>query len=66
MSEQLCPLCQQANLCKAGTAEQSQCWCMQQQFPAELLAKAPDQSSCICSECLKKFTSTTEMYHPAR
>lgn len=56
MSDQLCPLCQQANLCKAGTAEQNQCWCMQQQFPAELLAQAPDQSGCICADCLARFS----------
>ncbi|MBU0911220.1 MAG: cysteine-rich CWC family protein [Gammaproteobacteria bacterium] len=66
MSEQLCPLCQQANLCKAGTAEQNQCWCMRQQFPTELLAQAPDQSSCICSDCLMKFHTESEIYHPAR
>ncbi|WP_233080193.1 cysteine-rich CWC family protein [Rheinheimera soli] len=55
MSEQLCPLCQQANLCKAGTAEQNQCWCMAKQFPAELLAQVPDQNSCICVGCFKRF-----------
>jgi hypothetical protein len=60
MSEPLCPLCQQANLCKAGTAEQNQCWCMQRQFPAELLAQAPDQSSCICSACLERFIKPAE------
>ncbi len=66
MSEQLCPLCQQTNLCKAGTTEQNQCWCMAQQFPAELLAQAPDQSCCICSQCLQKFNSEREMHHPAQ
>ena len=59
MSEQLCPLCQQANLCKAGTTEQNQCWCMAQQFPPELLAQAPDQSSCICANCLARFVQQT-------
>ena len=65
MSEKLCPLCQQANLCKAGTAEQNQCWCMTQQFPPELLAQAPDQSSCICSHCLEKFNDQITRFHPA-
>lgn len=60
MSEQLCPLCQQANLCKAGTADQSQCWCMQQEFPAELLVQALDQNSCICADCLARFQKQTK------
>jgi hypothetical protein len=60
MSGQLCPLCQQANLCKAGTTEQNQCWCMQQQFQAELLAKATDQSSCICADCLARYIQQDE------
>jgi hypothetical protein len=38
---------------------------MTQQFPAELLAQAPDQSSCICSHCLEKFNAEPEIYHPA-
>ncbi len=66
MSEQLCPLCQQNNLCKAGTTEQNQCWCMTQQFPAELLAQTPDQNSCICSQCLQKFKAEPEKHHPAQ
>lgn len=68
MHEQQCPLCQQANFCKAGTAEQNQCWCMQQQFPAELLAQAPDQSSCICANCLARFqqqTTAVQQFKPA-
>ena len=60
MPDPQCPLCQQANLCEAGTAEQNQCWCMQQEFPAELLAQAPDQNSCICADCLARFTQKTE------
>lgn len=67
MSEHQCPLCQQANLCKAGTAEQNQCWCMAQQFPAQLLAQAPDQNSCICAHCLARFqqqATAVQQYKP--
>ncbi len=54
MADFICPLCQQPNQCLAGTNLVQHCWCMQQQFPSQLLVKAPDQSSCICQSCLQQ------------
>jgi len=57
MPDFICPLCQQPNQCLAGTSLVQHCWCMQPQFPSQLLAKAPDQSSCICQSCLQQATA---------
>jgi hypothetical protein len=41
---------------------------MAQQFPPELLAQAPDQSSCICANCLARFqqhTTSVQQFTPA-
>lgn len=54
MSDFICPLCMQPNQCLAGTSQVELCWCMQQQFPPAILAKASSQSSCICQSCLQQ------------
>lgn len=54
MSALICPRCQQANLCLAGTPQVAQCWCMQVKFPAELLAQTTTESQCICQQCLQQ------------
>lgn len=55
-----CPLCGEANRCAlAADPNATDCWCDSVVFPAELLAKIPDnkvRKNCVCQKCLDKFT----------
>ena len=54
-----CPICGEANRCAVELARdsgnaQASCWCMQADFSAALLSKAPDAArgtACICARC---------------
>ena len=54
-----CPICGEANRCAVELARdngnaQATCWCMQADFSAGLLSKAPDAArgtACICARC---------------
>jgi hypothetical protein len=55
-----CPLCGGANDCLlcSPVAHKGQCWCTHEEFPAELLARVPEQlrnRACVCRSCLEKF-----------
>ena len=52
-----CPLCGQANECQLATqdAYKGPCWCMDETFPPELLARIPEEArgcACICQHCV--------------
>lgn len=54
-----CPLCGQANECLlcSPVAYKGQCWCMQQEIPADLLERIPENyrnRACICRSCVEK------------
>jgi hypothetical protein len=54
-----CPLCGQANRCameveRATGEKQPPCWCTQQKFDPDLLARLPEsmrRKACICPAC---------------
>jgi hypothetical protein len=55
-----CPLCGGDNHCLlcAPVAYKGQCWCVQEDLPAELLARVPENlrhRACICRACVEKF-----------
>ena len=55
-----CPLCGGANECLlcSPVAYKGQCWCAQQEFSAELLARVPENlrnRACICRGCIETF-----------
>lgn len=54
-----CPLCGQPNECQlaAQRDDKRPCWCMDETFPPELLARVPEASrrcACICQRCVNK------------
>ena len=62
-----CPLCGQSNQCAMAAGPDSQisnepCWCVQESFPAALLASVPaaaQRKACICQRCLRKHANAT-------
>ncbi|MFW7381929.1 MAG: cysteine-rich CWC family protein [Oligoflexus sp.] len=53
----LCPLCGQGNNCHPANGKISPCWCRQESFPKDLLAKVPSQDQgcvCICRACVEQ------------
>jgi len=55
-----CPLCGGANACQlcSPAAYKSQCWCVEAEIPAALLARVPENfrnRACICRACVEKF-----------
>ena len=55
-----CPLCGGSNECLlcSPVAYKGQCWCVQEDFPAELLARVPENlrnRACVCRACVEKF-----------
>ena len=56
-SPERCPLCGQPNECQLATKGDCKgpCWCVNEDFPPELLARVPEESrdcACICQRCL--------------
>lgn len=55
IDDKTCPLCGQANDCKA---HQGNCWCMDIKVPKELLEKVPENKknkACICKSCIDAY-----------
>lgn len=55
-----CPLCGGANECQlcSPVVYKGQCWCAHEDFPAELLARVPENlrnRACVCRSCAEKF-----------
>lgn len=61
-----CPLCGGDNRCameleKASGQAQPPCWCMEQVFSPELLARIPAQArglACLCQRCARAALAT--------
>lgn len=56
VNQNLCPLCQQNNLC--GVDGDAPCWCVSSDIKRELLAQVSPELSgktCICQQCIDKF-----------
>jgi len=56
----VCPLCGGPNECRlcSPVASKGPCWCVQEDFPAELLARVPENlrnRACVCRSCVQKF-----------
>ena len=52
-----CPLCGEPNNCHLATQGdyKGPCWCMDETFPPELLARVPEDArgcACICQRCM--------------
>ncbi len=52
-----CPLCGEPNDCHLATQadHKGPCWCIQETFPPDLLARVPDEArhcACICQRCV--------------
>jgi prepilin-type N-terminal cleavage/methylation domain-containing protein/prepilin-type processing-associated H-X9-DG protein len=66
----LCPLCGQPNGCQLclPAVPAGRCWCVTQEFPAELLARVPEplrQRACICCSCLERFRQEVFLLSPS-
>jgi len=62
-----CPLCGGANACQlcSPAAYKGQCWCAREEFPAELLARVPENlrnRACVCRACLEEFRLEQEWF----
>ncbi|MDH3451677.1 MAG: cysteine-rich CWC family protein [Gammaproteobacteria bacterium] len=51
-----CPICGGGNDCVKALARSGPCWCRNETFSFELLAKAGTGKACICERCLRKHT----------
>jgi hypothetical protein len=65
-----CPLCGHPNNCQlcASSACQGRCWCVELEFPAELLARVPEEfrnRACICRSCVEKFRDGFRPFEPS-
>jgi len=53
-----CPLCGEANQCAmAADPEAESCWCVDEKFPADLLARVPERAArlvCVCRRCAQE------------
>lgn len=66
-----CPLCGEANECQlcSPATYKGQCWCMQQEIPAELLLRVPEplrNRACICQNCVGGFQLSRELRRSQR
>ena len=68
-----CPLCGEPNDCRlcSPLARPGPCWCVAEQFPAELLELVPEplvNRACICRSCLQQFRRGQRRFlpHPRR
>ncbi|MEG0259523.1 MAG: cysteine-rich CWC family protein [Lysinibacillus sp.] len=55
MKSNVCPICGEENSCMAGTAQQGNCWCVNENFPKEIFELVPEESKgqyCICHKCV--------------
>jgi len=64
-----CPLCGGANECQlcSPTTYKGPCWCAHEEFPAEFLARVPENlrnRACICRSCLKKYRREQDFFAP--
>lgn len=68
-----CPLCGGDNRCameieRATGVPQGPCWCMDQHFSADLLARLPAQTrgqACICARCVAASAASGPACAPA-
>jgi hypothetical protein len=55
-----CPLCGEPNACalaRPGAAPDDPCWCRDERFPPELLARVPAPArrrACLCRACARR------------
>ncbi len=60
VNENICPICQQQNSCKAD--KEQACWCNDVVVPHALIALIPKElqgKQCICKKCIKQFELLT-------
>ena len=61
----ICPLCGRPNSCaRAADPNSTKCWCGQEVFPPELLARVPEEAArkaCICLDCLESHRETADV-----
>jgi prepilin-type N-terminal cleavage/methylation domain-containing protein/prepilin-type processing-associated H-X9-DG protein len=68
----LCPLCGKPNGCRRcgpSADVQAHCWCEEEAFPVELLARVPVRfrnRACVCRTCLEQFRHGQNPAPPAR
>ena len=52
-----CPLCGESNQCASvADPEATDCWCVGEKFPDELLERVPEvavRRACICQRCVE-------------
>lgn len=65
----VCPLCGGGNECQlcSSAAYKGQCWCADEEVPAGLLARVPENfrhRACICRSCVEKFRAEKELALP--
>lgn len=51
-----CPICGGGNECVKALGNSGPCWCRNETFSFELLARAGTGKACICERCLRKYT----------
>lgn len=51
-----CPICGGGNQCAKAMGESGPCWCRQETFSFEILARAGTGKACVCVACLRKYT----------
>jgi hypothetical protein len=51
-----CPICGGGNDCVKALAKSGPCWCRNETFSFELLARAGTGKACICERCLREHT----------
>ena len=63
VSPSVCPLCGESNACAMAAGDSEPCWCAEETFPEELLARVPAEQrkkNCICRRCLEAFEDSDQ------
>jgi len=61
-----CVICGRDNDCALADPEtpaETECWCVRETFPAELIARVPDADlgqACICRRCLRESEAKSQ------
>lgn len=50
-----CPICGGGNDCAKALGRRGPCWCRNETFSFDLLARAGTGKACICKQCLRRY-----------
>ena len=56
----VCPICGGNNQCVTALGKSGPCWCRNETFSFDLLARAGTGKACICERCLREYSQARD------